>query len=53
MGRNLKIALSLNGLCVWLMPVLANAQIKSIIIGEGVRGAMYLPADIAEEKGVL
>ncbi len=27
------------------------AQSKSIIIGEGVRGAMYLPAYIAEEKG--
>lgn len=30
---------------------LAQAQMKSIIVGEGVRGAMYLPAYIAEEKG--
>jgi len=37
--------------CVLLMPLLANAQTKSIVIGEGVRGAMYLPAYIAEEKG--
>ncbi len=29
----------------------AAAQSKSIIIGEGVRGAMYMPAYIAEEKG--
>ncbi|MBM4263861.1 MAG: ABC transporter substrate-binding protein [Deltaproteobacteria bacterium] len=28
-----------------------HAQTKPIIIGEGVRGAMYLPAYIAEEKG--
>ena len=28
-----------------------TAQMKSIVIGEGVRGAMYLPAYIAEEKG--
>jgi NitT/TauT family transport system substrate-binding protein len=34
-----------------LMPVSAAAQIKSIVIGEGVRGAMYMPAYIAEEKG--
>src|SRR5215470_3269992 len=34
-----------------LMPVPAAAQIKSIVIGEGVRGAMYMPAYIAEEKG--
>lgn len=33
------------------MPLLATAQNKSIIIDEGVRGAMYLPAYIAEEKG--
>ena len=38
-------------LCIWLMPLPADAQTKSIIIGEGVRGAMYLPAYIAEEKG--
>ena len=29
----------------------ANAQSKSIIVGEGVRGAMYMPTYIAEEKG--
>jgi len=34
-----------------LMPVSAAAQIKSIVIGEGVRGAMYMPAYIAEENG--
>ena len=34
-----------------LMPVPAAAQIKSIVIGEGVRGATYMPAYIAEEKG--
>ena len=37
--------------CVVLLPSAAIAQIKSIVIGEGVRGAMYLPAYIAEEKG--
>jgi NitT/TauT family transport system substrate-binding protein len=31
----------------------ASAQSKSIIVGEGVRGAMYLPAYIAEEKGLF
>ena len=38
---------------VWvcLMPAAAVGQSKSIIIGEGVRGAMYMPAYIAEEKG--
>lgn len=30
-----------------------GAQSKSIIVGEGVRGAMYLPAYIAEEKGLF
>ena len=29
----------------------ASAQSKSIIVGEGVRGAMFLPAYIAEDKG--
>jgi NitT/TauT family transport system substrate-binding protein len=29
----------------------AAAQTRSIVIGEGVRGAMYLPAYLAEEKG--
>lgn len=37
--------------CVVLLPSAAIAQTKSIVIGEGVRGAMYLPAYIAEEKG--
>ena len=36
---------------VCLMPVAAAAQSKSIVVGEGVRGAMYMPAYIAEEKG--
>jgi len=36
---------------IGLLPVLGFAQMKSIVIGEGVRGAMYLPAYIAEEKG--
>jgi NitT/TauT family transport system substrate-binding protein len=34
-----------------LMPSAAAGQSKSIIVGEGVRGAMYMPAYIAEEKG--
>ena len=34
-----------------LAPTLIAAQAKSIVIGEGVRGAMYLPAYIAEERG--
>jgi len=51
MRRNRNIAKGLVYFCVWLIPLLANAQTKSIIIGEGVRGAMYLPAYIAEEKG--
>jgi NitT/TauT family transport system substrate-binding protein len=36
---------------ICLMPVRAISQSKSIVIGEGVRGAMYMPAYIAEEKG--
>jgi len=36
---------------LWLTENSAAAQIKSIIVGEGVRGAMYMPAYIAEEKG--
>lgn len=51
MGRNRKIALPIILSCVMLMPLSARAQTKSIVIGEGVRGAMYLPAYIAEEKG--
>lgn len=35
---------------IW-QPFGAVAQTKSIVIGEGVRGAMYLQAYIAEEKG--
>lgn len=51
MGRKRKLARTI--IFPWLMLAapLANAQTKSIIIGEGVRGAMYLPAYIAEEKG--
>jgi len=37
------------GACI--MTSSAHSQIRSIVIGEGVRGAMYLPAYIAEEKG--
>ena len=37
--------------CVALLSSSAVAQTKSIVIGEGVRGAMYLPAYLAEEKG--
>lgn len=37
--------------CVALLASAAVAQTKSIVIGEGVRGAMYLPAYLAEEKG--
>lgn len=36
---------------ICFMPVRAVSQSKSIVIGEGVRGAMYMPAYIAEEKG--
>src|SRR6266404_3258652 len=36
---------------VCLMPVVVAAQSKSIVVGEGVRGAMYMPAYIAEERG--
>ncbi len=51
MGRIRLKSISLVVCFAWLMPALAHAQMKSIIIGEGVRGAMYLPAYIAEEKG--
>ena len=42
----------LNGVigCV-LVAQNAFGQAKTIVVGEGVRGAMYLPAYIAEEKG--
>src|SRR4026208_1787350 len=49
MVRNQIIAIIL--FCVSFMPSVATAQTKSIIIGECVRAAMYLPAYIAEEKG--
>ena len=35
---------------VCLMPAAGASQTKSIVIGEGVRGAMYMPAYIAEER---
>ncbi len=37
--------------CILTTAVNVYAQPKTIVIGEGVRGAMYLPAYIAEEKG--
>lgn len=49
--RNLALALFFCFL--WSIPYTVGAQMKSIIIGEGVRGAMYLPAYIAEEKGLF
>ena len=33
-----------------LVPQIINAQTKTIVIGESVRGGMYLPVYIAEEK---
>ena len=39
-ARNRQFATRLIYFWVLLMPVLVNAQTKSIIIGEGVRGAM-------------
>ena len=38
-------------LCVAVFSVSVSAQTRTIVVGEGVRGAMYLPAYIAEEKG--
>lgn len=38
-------------LCLSGLSVNVYAQTKTIVVGEGVRGAMYLPAYIAEEKG--
>jgi len=38
-------------LCVAVCSVSVFAQTKTIVVGEGVRGAMYLPAYIAEDKG--
>ena len=46
-----QITITLIYASVLVAPVLTYGQSKSIIIGEGVRGAMYLPAYIAEEKG--
>ena len=37
--------------CLLGLTIETGAQTKTIIVGEGVRGAMYLPAYIAEEKG--
>lgn len=51
MGRTRMNLIPLVVWCAWMMPALAHTQMKSITIGEGVRGAMYLPAYIAEEKG--
>jgi NitT/TauT family transport system substrate-binding protein len=51
MGRKRNLAKSVILSCLLLIPPFADAQTKSIVIGEGVRGAMYLPAYIAEEKG--
>jgi len=51
MGRIRKKALRVLFFFVFVTPASVSAQMKSIIIGEGVRGAMYLPAYIAEEKG--
>jgi ABC-type nitrate/sulfonate/bicarbonate transport system substrate-binding protein len=36
---------------VAVFSVSVSAQTKTIVVGESVRGAMYLPAYIAEEKG--
>jgi ABC-type nitrate/sulfonate/bicarbonate transport system substrate-binding protein len=36
---------------VCLMPAVGVSQSKSIVVGEGVRCAVYMPAYIAEEKG--
>ena len=53
MGRKRNLATAIIWFFALLMPVFALGQTKSIVIGEGVRGAMYLPAYIAEEKGFL
>jgi NitT/TauT family transport system substrate-binding protein len=45
------ISAAIFGLC--LATSMASAQSRPIIVGEGVRGAMYLPAYIAEEKGLF
>src|ERR1700745_3724670 len=37
-------------ICAGLISEIAHAQTKTIVIGESVRGAMYLPLYIAEEK---
>ena len=37
--------------CFLALSSQAAGQLKTIVVGEGVRGAMYLPAYIAEEKG--
>jgi NitT/TauT family transport system substrate-binding protein len=43
--------LAIAALFAFAFAEVAHAQSKTVIIGEGVRGAMYLPAYIAEEKG--
>ncbi len=43
--------LSLVALCLGVFAGGVWAQTRTIVVGEGVRGAMYLPAYIAEEKG--
>ena len=50
MKRFINLALTAMAV-VCLMPGGGASQMKSIVIGEGVRGAMYMPAYIAEEKG--
>lgn len=51
-ARAIRLSLAATiGLC--LVASIVCAQNKPIIVGEGVRGAMYLPAYIAEEKGLF
>ena len=49
--RRFHFCLFAAALCVAVFAVRVSAQTKTIVVGEGVRGAMYLPAYIAEEKG--
>jgi NitT/TauT family transport system substrate-binding protein len=49
--KRFQISLFAAALSLFLGSVQVCAQIKTIVIGEGVRGAMYLPAYIGEEKG--
>jgi hypothetical protein len=50
--KRFHLSFFVTALCVALFAATVCAQTKTIIIGEGVRGAMYLPAYIAEEKGL-